>query len=398
MSFTLEAVGMICALGSDLETIRDRLLSGSTDHLVPTKLITTGRQVPTGSVTETLPELPQSLAVYQCRNHRLAYAAYLKLAPAIESAKARYSPERIGVVLGSSTAGLDATEVAYAVWLETGEVPPGYEYRKQHVMGSVARFVAKISGVGGPAYTVSTACTSGAKALISARDLLETGICDAVITGGVDTLCHMTLNGFEALGALSEKPANPMSRNRDGLNIGEGAAFFVMTREPGPLLFAGAAETCDAYHMSAPHPEGTGAQAAMTGALADAGLKPEHIAYLNLHGTATRQNDIMEAKAVQRVFGDVPCSSSKPMSGHCLGAAGAVEAAFCWLALGGNGGPVDLLPHGWDGQQDEEIPSLNLVGSSQSFDPDGSTYFMSTNFAFGGNNCAVILQRTGGRS
>jgi 3-oxoacyl-[acyl-carrier-protein] synthase-1 len=183
-----------------------------------------------------------------------------------------------------------------------------------------------------------------------------------------------------------------MSRHRSGLNIGEGAAFFIMTRESCDINFSGAGESCDAWHMSAPHPEGLGAEACMRDALTEAGLEPGQIGYLNLHGTGTPQNDIMEAKAVARVFGQVPCSSTKPMVGHCLGAAGAQEAAFCWLSMKRAASGYPLLPHVWDGEADPEFETPSLVASGDRLAVDGPAYFMSNSFAFGGNNCSIILE------
>ena len=392
--YGLHSLGMVNAMGQDLAEIEDRLFGGETGLQPGFLLKTTGAQVPVGEVREALPPLPNHLLAYNCRNHRLAYAAYLQIEADIAALRQRLGPHRVGVVLGSSTAGLDATEEAYRIWHEVGDIPPQFDFQKQHVMGSVAALVAQAAGLTGPSYTLSTACTSSAKAMISARDLLDAGFCDAVITGGVDTLCHMTLNGFEALGALSREQCLPMSVHRSGLNIGEGAAFFIMTREPAPVMFLGAGESCDAHHMSAPHPEGEGAEAAMASALLDAGLTPGQIDYLNLHGTATPQNDSMEAKAVSRLLGPVPCSSTKPLTGHCLGAAGAIEAAFCWLALGRRAA-VPLPPHCWDGVQDTEIPQLSLVKPGARLATTGPHYFMSNSFAFGGNNCSLIFEGKG---
>jgi 3-oxoacyl-[acyl-carrier-protein] synthase-1 len=261
-------------------------------------------------------------------------------------------------------------------------------------MGSVAQFIARLGGLHGPAYTVSTACSAGAKAFASAQSLLTSGFCDAVITGGVDALCDLTLNGFEALSSLSRTISKPMSKNRDGLNIGEGAALFILTRAQGSVQLCGVGESCDAYHMSAPHPEGIGAEAAMRQALHEAHLQPADIHYLNLHGTGTPLNDAMEAKAVRRLFGHVPCSSTKPTVGHCLGAAGAMEIGFCWLALQqGQDGIYELLPHAWDGEPDDTLPALQLVHCGDMLEQRETVYFMSNSFAFGGNNCAVIIGR-----
>lgn len=388
----LQALGMVNALGSQTDLITQRLLQGDVGRLSQRPMKTAGDTVLAGQVLEPLPQLPAHLAHFECRNHRLSYAAWLQIESVLVPLREKYGPQRVGVVLGSSTAGMDSSEAAYDVWRETGSMPESYDYRSQHAMGSVAAFVAELAGAGGPAYTISTACTSSAKAMISARGLLEAGLLDVVITGGVDTLCHLTLNGFESLGAITRTVGNPMSVNRCGLNIGEAAALFVMTRESASVQLVGGGESCDAHHMSAPHPEGLGAEASMRLALKDAGLEPDDISYLNLHGTATPQNDSMEALAVHRVFPNIPCSSTKPLTGHCLGAAGGVEAAFCWLVLNQVGPEKSLPPHVWDGGRDPEIPELNLVKSTSRLPEQSPLYVMSNSFAFGGNNCSLILK------
>jgi 3-oxoacyl-[acyl-carrier-protein] synthase-1 len=236
---------------------------------------------------------------------------------------------------------------------------------------------------------VSTACTSSAKAFSSARRLLSAGLCDAVLVGGVDTLCGLTLNGFGALESLSQGLCNPSSKNRDGINIGEGAALFLMSREPGPVAVLGIGESSDAYHISGPDPEGRGAELAMRQALMQAGVL--QVDYLNLHGTATVQNDQMENTVVHRVLGsEVPCSSTKPLVGHMLGAAGATEAAFCWMLLT-ESKATPLPPHAWDGVADPALPQLML--SSKGDAPRRCQVVASNSFAFGGNNACLVLGR-----
>jgi 3-oxoacyl-[acyl-carrier-protein] synthase-1 len=216
------------------------------------------------------------------------------------------------------------------------------------------------------------------------------GLCDAVLVGGVDTLCRLTIEGFSALESTSTDIANPMSRNRRGINIGEGAALFTLTREPGRIALLGIGETSDAYHISAPDPTGRGAEAAMRAALVDAGLEPESIDYLNLHATATEKNDEMESRAVSRVFpAGVLCSGTKPLTGHLLGAAGATELAFCWLALEDE--HKRLPPHVWDGAFDPSLPALRLVSPGERFSQTPSRRCMSNSFAFGGSNVSVIV-------
>lgn len=392
IKYGLSHLGIFSAIGANPQTTADNLFSGNASFMSEFRLRTTGTLVPRAVAIAEPQALPQHLTPYDCRNHRLGYAAFQQIEPQVIELRERLGPHRIGVVLGSSTAGLDATEQAFEQWQQTGSLPEIYDFKRQHAMGSVSEVIAKAAGVTGPAYTLSTACTSSAKAMISARDLLATGLCDAVITGGVDTLCDLTINGFAALGAVSERQCLPMSRNRTGLNIGEGAALFIITRDPAPVNLIGGGETCDAHHMTAPHPEGIGAEASMRAALRDANLNPADIDYLNLHGTATPQNDAMEAIAVDRVFTNIPCSSTKPFVGHTLGAAGAIEAAFLWLSLTNRSETgYPLPPHIWDQQPDPDLPRLNLVKIGERATRENA-HFMSNSFAFGGNNCSLILE------
>jgi 3-oxoacyl-[acyl-carrier-protein] synthase-1 len=238
---------------------------------------------------------------------------------------------------------------------------------------------------------VSTACSSSAKSLATAARWLEAGFVDAVLTGGGDSLCRFTIAGFSALESVADARCNPLSRNRCGINIGEAAALFLMTREETPVRLAGWGETSDAHHMSAPEPSGRGAADAMRVALARAGLSPADVDYVNLHGTATPQNDAMESRAVASVLGlDAPVSSTKPLTGHTLGAAGALEAAIAWLTLTGTG---ELPPHWWDGERDPELPAVRLVapGERAARPP---RVVLSNSFAFGGSNASLAFVRS----
>ena len=226
----------------------------------------------------------------------------------------------------------------------------------------------------------------------SARRLISAGVCDAAIVGGADSLCRLTLNGFDSLEALSAGRCNPFSVNRDGINIGEGAAAFLVTPEPAAVELLGLGETSDAYHVSAPDPDGVGAEAAMRSALDDAAVGADEIAYLNLHGTATPLNDSMESRSVAAVFpATTPSSSTKAMTGHLLGAAGAVEAAFLWLTLDPLLNPGHLPPHLWDGMTEPGLPPLDLVDPGTPYSTHSAGIMMSNSFAFGGNNASLIL-------
>jgi 3-oxoacyl-[acyl-carrier-protein] synthase-1 len=230
------------------------------------------------------------------------------------------------------------------------------------------------------------------KAIGAACRLIRAGLCDAVLAGGADALCKLTVNGFAALESTTAELCNPLSRNRRGINIGEGVALMLISRESAAVEIFGCGESSDAHHISAPDPAGRGAEMAMRAALAQAGIAAEEVDYLNLHATATPKNDLMEAHAVHRVFPrGVACSGTKPLTGHTLGAAGATEAAFCWLALTGDG---RLPPHIWDGEVDPELPRLMQTMPGDRFTRHQGRVCMSNSFAFGGSNASLVMGDT----
>lgn len=382
--------GVVSALGNGIDATLAGLLAGDTSGLVLADDFLPGKPARVGRVTAALPEISARLGLAaQSRNNRLLLAAVAQIEDQIEAARQRYGSGRIGIVLGTSTSGVGEGEAAVAAWTQTGQLPAGFCYGQMEI-GAPAPFLARHLGLDGPAYTVSTACTSGAKALVSARNLIRLGVCDAVIAGGVDSLCRLTVGGFAALESTATELTNPLSRNRRGINIGEGAAVFLVSREEQPVALLGAGESSDAHHLSAPEPEGHGAEAALRAALADAGLTAADIDYLNLHATATPLNDAMESRVVARLFPDgVPVSGTKPLTGHTLGTAGALEAAFCWLALAAGDGR--LPPHRWDGEADPELPRLRTVAPGDRFARAGGRACMSNSFAFGGNNISLVL-------
>lgn len=391
-SVALADVGAVCALGGSLDAVWPRLVAGDQSRFTIRDDLVPGEARPFGDVREALPAIAPELAPYDCRNNRLALAALDAIRPSVATALSRFGPERIGIVVGSSTAGIAEAEHALRERAATGRLTSRFDLA-QLEFGGLSEFLALASGARGPCYAISTACSSGAKAVVSARSLLEIGICDAVIAGAVDSSCRLTACGFEALQALAKRLTNPMSRNRDGITLGEAAALFLMTREAGGVQLLGAGESSDAHHMAAPDPEGRGAEACMRAALRDAGIGPDDIAYLNLHGTGTPQNDAMESAAVARAFGPgLPCSSSKPLVGHTLGASGALELAFCWAALKRrDGGRLALPPHRWDGEEDPELPRLALVAPQTWIEPAGPVALMTNSFGFGGSNCALVV-------
>ncbi|HET6656112.1 MAG TPA: beta-ketoacyl-[acyl-carrier-protein] synthase family protein [Gammaproteobacteria bacterium] len=385
----LHALGVINALGHDVGSVRAALYAGSTAGMVSRGDLIRDRETCVGAVQGALPLVDPAYAAYASRNIQILCAAIAQIRLQIDAAIAQYGADRIGIVLGSSTSGVAEGFDALSVRLREGAFPPGYDYRRQE-LATPSEFLRRMLGLGGPAWSVSTACTASAKSFSSARRLLKTGLCDAVIVGGVDSLCRLTLNGFNALESIAAARCNPFSLNRDGINIGEGAAIFLMSREPGPVALLGIGESSDAYHISAPDPEGRGAETAMRTALAEAGVAAGAVDYVNLHGTGTVQNDLMESHAVDRVLGrDTPCSSTKPLVGHVLGAAGATEAAFCWMLLT-EPDTAPLPPHIWDGAVD---PALAPVRLSAPGETAHCRVTLSNSFAFGGNNACLVLGR-----
>ncbi|GAD60722.1 beta-ketoacyl-[acyl-carrier-protein] synthase family protein [Aquipseudomonas alcaligenes] len=387
----LNALGLLCALGEGKQAVADALLAGDASGMHAEDGWVTDRRLTVGAVRAVLPAMPAGFEAAHSRNNQLLLAAAQQIEPELRAAIARHGATRVGLVLGTSTSGIREASDGIARYLKEGELPADYDYAQQE-MAAPATFLADWLGLAGPVYCQSTACTSSARALLSAHRLLQQGLCDAVICGGVDSLCRLTLNGFSALEAVSAEPCNPFSVNRHGINIGEGAALFLMTRESSPIAFLGGGASSDAHHISAPHPQGLGARAAMDKALASAGLQASDIDYLNLHGTATTHNDAMESHAVHGLFpATLPCSSTKPLTGHTLGAAGALEAAFCWLALSEYNRDGLLPPHRWDGQADPALAPLRLVGAGDRLQRTSGRRLMSNSFAFGGNNVALIL-------
>ncbi|MGN0860812.1 MAG: beta-ketoacyl-ACP synthase [Candidatus Spyradosoma sp.] len=388
MNFTLSDPGFVCALGVEPNEILTRALAGDTSGMIRVPDAVSGRNFLFGRVPGELPGTEDSDDDFRC--NRLLLAALAQMRTELERLRAALPPERVGIVLGASNTGVDEAQTCVHAWLETGERPAAFRFEMLE-LGTPALFLRKVTGFRGPAFVISTACSSGAKAFAAARRLLLEDVCDAVIVGGADGFCRFAINGFHALQSLSENAPNPMSRNRDGIALGEGAALFVMEKkeraEPGEIALLGVGETSDAHHLTAPHPEGAGAKAAMLAALADAGLAPEQIDFINLHGTGTPQNDAAESRAVHEVFGgNVPCASTKPLTGHALGASGAIEAALSWLMLRRGRG---LIPHVFDGERDDALPRIRLATRADADVP--LRRVLSSSFAFGGSNAAVIL-------
>lgn len=386
----LNELGIACALGAGKQAVADALFAGDRPRGVAmSERWTPGRPLALGAFDGMLPVLDAYPVALRSRNNALLLLALNEIRPQVDHAISTHGPARVAIVLGTSTSGIAESEPAQRHFQAHGHWPGRFHYAQQE-MGSPAAFLARELGTCGPAHVISTACSSSAKAMASAARLLRAGIADAVIAGGVDSLCAFTIAGFQSLEAVSTVRCNPFSANRCGINIGEGAALFLMTRDEGAVRLAGAGETSDAHHMSAPDPAGTGARRAIAQALDRAGIAARAIDYINLHGTATAQNDAMESAVVADVFGaDTPCSSTKPMTGHALGAAGAIEAGICWLTLAANSQHA-LPPHWWDGRPDPALPRLHLVKPGERAHRP-LRHLLSQSFAFGGSNAALLL-------
>lgn len=341
--------------------------------------------VPCGVVPGELPDLPSTLEPFASRQLRIAWLGITDLLPSLERAVAQHGPSRVGLVLGTSTGGLAEGEAAYFHWREHGEPKPGYAFATQHVFHAFTEAMRRLTGLEGPSYCLSTACSSSAKVFASARRLLRSRRCDAVVVGGVDSLCLTTVRGFHSLGVAAPQGSRPFSAERTGMNVGEGAAYVLLERDrPECVQLLGIGESSDAFHMSAPHPEGRGAEQAIRAALDDAGLGPEAIDYVNAHGTGTLRNDSAEALALVSVFGtEVPVVSTKSYTGHMLGASGATEAIFAISAIERGFIPANLGLDPVDPAIPLRLPTAMIEAPVR--------HVLSTSFAFGGSNIALVF-------
>jgi len=385
---------MISPLGNALDETKRRLLDLVQSGVSLSENYLPGRSVPLGQVDPTvlLPSVEEFPLRDRSRNNRLALAALSQIRPTVDHAIDRFGADRIGVVIGTSTSGIAEGEMALREFAASAALPEQFHYGQQE-MGSPAAVLASTLEITGPAYVHSSACASSAKALASAARLILMGACDAVLAGGVDSLCAFTVAGFAALESVSDTRCNPLSRNRNGINLGEGAALFLLSREPATVSLRGWGESSDGYHISAPDPAGAGARSAMERALSRAGIAAAQVDYVNLHGTATVQNDAMEARVIHALFGDrVSVSSTKPFTGHALGAAGAIEAGLCWLAMQDDNATGKVPPHLWDGLADPALPVLNVAGPGASLGHP-LRCAVSNSFAFGGANATLVLGR-----
>ncbi|KLV62202.1 MULTISPECIES: beta-ketoacyl-[acyl-carrier-protein] synthase family protein [Citrobacter] len=384
----ISAVGMINALGNDADEIAANLTRGIAPGMrARTDWLQGHLCAVLAGIDGELPTIPDNFRAHRSRNNQLLLAALAQIQPQVDDAIARYGRDRIAIVLGTSTSGLDEGDVHVDLTLN-GKVSTEWHYPQQE-LGDPSRFLSHWLALDGPAFTLSTACSSSARAIMSGRRLIESGLADIAIVGGADTLSRMPINGFHSLESLSLTRCQPFGRDRSGITIGEGAALMLLTREPQPIALLGVGESSDAYHISAPHPQGEGAIRAIGQALNDAGITPDQVGYINLHGTATPLNDQIESKVVNAIFGEnVPCSSTKHLTGHTLGAAGITEAAISMLILQRD---LPLPPQDFSqSPRDETLPPCGIIEQPQ---PLARPVILSNSFAFGGNNASILLGR-----
>ncbi|CAC9600264.1 3-oxoacyl-[ACP] synthase (EC 2.3.1.41) FabV like [uncultured Gammaproteobacteria bacterium] len=333
-------------------------------------------------------ELENHLTKFSCRNNKLAKLALDvdNFRDEIDRAINKYGKNRIGVFIGTSTSGITETENAYIGRdKDTGKLP-NIDMLYTDNTSSVQRYVCRSLGLTGVGMVISTACSSSAKVFASAHRYIATGLCDAVVVGGVDSICLTTLYGFNSLQLISEDICRPWDKNRQGINIGEAAGFMLLEKSANNnyIHLTGYGESSDAHHISSPHPEGVGGKIAIKKALTSSGINPSDVDYINLHGTATLSNDYSESKGLSSVFNsEIICSSTKGMTGHTLGAAGINEAIICTLALENSIIPANINLHTIDDNLPIRVPTKCIKQSLN--------HVMSNSFGFGGSNCSLIF-------
>lgn len=396
--------GFICAAGNSLTAENqsrfvENLSSGNRDGIKKVDCTLVGEN---GAKSFFVGKIPDELLKptedkFDMRVLRILDVALSSINNVVKKALEKYGAERVGVCLGSCDNGSELSFKGHKAFFTEGKFPADYDLKVQGA-DYPATFTAKKFGTKGICLAFSTACSSSASAIVKAKELIRAGLCDAVIAGGVDVASDTVLLGFDSLEAVSHEMTNPFSKNRAGINLGEGASVFLLSKDDldnTGIILGGTGESSDASHMTAPLADGTGAEQAMKAALADANLESAQIDYVNLHGTGTHLNDSMEAKGVDLVFNQpgnssqsVLCSSTKPLTGHTLGAAGSLELAVCFCAIKSQKLPVQI----WDGVQDEEMPRLNLVSNSSP--TKEIKCCMSNSFAFGGCNASLIIKKS----
>ena len=401
----ITAMSLVGSMGRTTAEVLAALDQGRTGLRRPEELDGLALSLPfstvVGAVPGALPSLPATEGRYDTRLARIGLMALEEVRPALERALGRWGRRRVAILIGTSTGGLDATEVAFRAWAQSGgpggegappgRVPEGFDLRTQHDFNALGELIRRVTGIEGPTYVVSTACSSSGKVHASALRLMALGLIDAALVGGIDSLCRMTLHGFRGLGILSETHCKPFAADRAGINIGEGAGLMLLeragelTNTAAEAFLLGVGESSDAYNMSSPEPSGRGAKEAMTRALAQADLVPADVGLLIAHGTATQQNDVAEAMAVEAILGaSVPVISTKGYTGHQLGAAGASSAVFAAHAA-----RTGRIPRSLGAEPKDPAIRVNVL-------PDGRTsgpvdVALANAFAFGGSNVCLAI-------
>jgi 3-oxoacyl-[acyl-carrier-protein] synthase-1 len=389
----ITAMSLVNAMGSRTEEVLDALFAGRSGLLSSAaEGLPLSVPFPTfvGAVPGELAALPTRFARYDTRLARIGWKALEEIRGDVEGAITRWGKHRVAVLIGTSTGGLDATEVAYRAWGETGAVPASFDLRHQHDFNALGELIAESLGVEGPVYVVSTACSSSAKVHASAARLMDLGLIDAALVGGIDSLCRMTLHGFRGLGILSETRCKPFAADRSGINIGEGAGLMLVERVTDATsararaFVLGAGESSDAYNMSSPEPSGRGAKEAMQRALESGNLRADQVDLVIAHGTATQQNDMAEALAIEGVLGlSTPVISTKAYTGHQLGAAGATSAAFAAAMVARDAIPPSLGAEPMDASLRVRVLGEGGQGASR--------VVLANAFAFGGSNVCLAI-------
>lgn len=399
----LSKPGVICAAGSDADSLFNSAVNGNQNGIRKVKALS-GASFFAGRIDDSF--LAPTDDKYDMRILQIENAALKQIADDVEKAKQKYGANRIAVCVGSCDNGSELSLAAHRVYFADGKFSPSYELEEQSAQYP-AEFASRVFGLTGPVLAFTTACSSSAGAFVKASELIRAGFADAALVGGTDVASDTVLLGFGSLGAVSPEKTNPFSKNRCGITLGEGAAFFMLTKDPLDssipcIQLLGTGESSDASHMTAPLADGSGAKRAMEAALRDASLLPSDVDYVNMHGTGTPLNDSMEAKATAAVFGEngVKVSTTKPLTGHTLGAAGAVELAVCWMTIvrscekpiNTKEKKASLLPaQVWDEVRDEELPQLDIVSAHTNTYEKQVRVCMSNSFAFGGCNTSLII-------